>query len=72
VRLTRCDQGGVFKDSKGRDGANTIQDGAVDLQHGTGLERNLHLCIKKATIPSKGFLNLKIHTLNLIYFAILH
>jgi hypothetical protein len=34
--LMGCDQGGGFKDSKGRGETNIMQDGTVDLQHGTG------------------------------------
>jgi hypothetical protein len=39
-------RGGGFKDSKGRGGDNNMQDQTVDLQHGTGVERNLHPCIR--------------------------
>jgi hypothetical protein len=41
-----CDQEDGFKDSKGRGGANVTQDGTVDLQHGTGVDENLHQCIQ--------------------------
>ncbi len=33
-------KGAGSRTSKGRGGANTLQDGAVDLQHGTGVEEN--------------------------------
>jgi hypothetical protein len=41
-----CGINGRVKDSKGRGEANTMQDGAVDLQHGTGVDGNLHPCIQ--------------------------
>ncbi len=43
------DRGDKLKDSKGRGRANIMQDGTIDLQHGTGIEWS------KATTPSKGF-----------------
>jgi hypothetical protein len=33
--LMGCDQGGGFKDSKGRGEAKIMQDGTVELQQGT-------------------------------------
>jgi hypothetical protein len=35
-----------FKDSKERGGANIIQDGKIDLQHGTGVDGKSHPCLK--------------------------
>ncbi len=46
VGLTGCKKGVGSRISKGKDGANTVHDGAVDLLHGAGVERNSHLCIK--------------------------
>jgi hypothetical protein len=48
VGLKGCEEGG-FKDSKGKGGANSMQDGAVDLQHGTGVEGNTQPCINATT-----------------------
>ncbi len=46
MELVGCDQGGRCKDCQGRDGANIMKDGTVDLQHGTEVEGDLHPCIK--------------------------
>ncbi len=54
VGLMGCDQGGRFKDNTGWGEANIMQDGAVDLQHWTGLD-GIRICASKATTPSKGF-----------------
>ncbi len=56
------DQRGGFRDSRGRGGVSIIQDGAGDLQNGTGVERN-RLRASQATTPSKDFLHWKIHPL---------
>jgi hypothetical protein len=42
--LMGCDQVGGIKVARGRGGANIMQDGAVDSQHGTGVEEYSHLC----------------------------
>ncbi len=49
-----CDQRVGLKIARGRGGANIMQDGAVDLQHGTGVEKNLCPRIK-GHYPKKGF-----------------
>ncbi len=46
VGLMGCDQKGGFNDSKERGEANIMQDGAVDLQHGTGVDGTSHLFIQ--------------------------
>jgi hypothetical protein len=46
--------------ARGRDGASIVQDGAVDLQRGIGMERNSHPCIKGHFV---FFLHLKTHML---------
>jgi hypothetical protein len=48
--MNGCDQGVGFKESKGRVGDNIMQDGTVDLQHGTGVEGNSHL-INQRPLP---------------------
>ncbi len=45
LRLRGCDQGGGFKISKGRGEASIMQDGTVDLQHGTRVDGDSHLCV---------------------------
>jgi hypothetical protein len=42
--LRGWDQGGGFKDNKGRGEPNMMQDGKVDLQKGTGGDGDPHLC----------------------------
>ncbi len=54
VGLMRCDQGDMFKASKRRGVANIMQDGAVDLQYGSGVVGNLHHA-SKANTPSRVF-----------------
>jgi hypothetical protein len=44
--------------SQERGGASTVQDGAVDLQHVTRADENLHTCTKDHN-PSKGILHLE-------------
>jgi hypothetical protein len=39
-------KGAGIKDSKERNEANIMQDGSVDLQHGTGVDGNLHPCLR--------------------------
>jgi hypothetical protein len=39
-------KGGGFKDGEGRVGANVMQDGTVDLQHGTRVDGDSHPCIR--------------------------
>ncbi len=69
VGLIGCDQGGGFKDSRGRCGDNIMQDGVVYWQHGAVVEENLHLCIKshhpKIYIynPKSVYMYLEIHML---------
>jgi hypothetical protein len=46
VGLIGCDQGGGFEDSEKRGGSSIMQDEAVDLQHGTGVDGNSHPFIK--------------------------
>ncbi len=65
-----CDQRGMGSriiNGKGR--ANTVQEGAIDLQNGTGVEGNSYPCIKRH-YSCKGFLLLKTHLLIILY--ILH
>jgi hypothetical protein len=69
---------GWFKYSKGRGEANIVQDGAVDLQHRTGMDGNSHPCVqghhpqvrvcalKKTNKPTKKLLN-PVH--NKMYFS---
>jgi hypothetical protein len=45
LRLRGCDQGGGLKDSKGMGEASIMQDETVDLQHGTRVDGDSHLCI---------------------------
>jgi hypothetical protein len=42
VGLMGCDQDGEFKGSKGRAGANIMQNGTDVLLHGTGVDGNSH------------------------------
>jgi hypothetical protein len=54
--LMGCDQGGMFRDSKREGWGSHHASWAVDLQHGTGLEGNSHLCIKGHPPPQgRGF-----------------
>jgi hypothetical protein len=61
VGLMGCDQGGWLRDSRGRGGADIMQDGTVDLQYGNGVEGNSNPCIKGLCI---GFFHLKVRILN--------
>ncbi len=54
--VSGCDQGGGSKGKPGRAGASTVQDGPVDLQHGTKVNKHLHPCTK-GHHPNKGFLH---------------
>ncbi len=57
VGLMGRDQRGRFKDSKGRGKANSMQDGAVHLQQGTGVYGNSLPCIQGHHPKySKGFI----------------
>jgi hypothetical protein len=75
VGLMGCDQGGWLRDSRGRGGADIMQDGTVDLEYGIGVEGNSNPCIKGLSI---GFLHLKVHIksmyvvwycINTVYFS---
>jgi hypothetical protein len=66
--LMECDQWGGFRDSRERGGVSIMQDGAGDMQNGTGVEGNW-LRASKATTPSKDFLHWKIHILKLLYIV---
>jgi hypothetical protein len=39
-------KGSGFKDRQGEGRTNTVQEGAIDLQNGTGVEGNSYPCIK--------------------------
>ncbi len=52
---------------KGRGRTNSVQEGAIDLQNGTGVEGNSYPCIKRH-YSCKGFLLLKTHLLIILYF----
>ncbi len=65
MRLAGQSRGG-FTDGKGKGGANVMQHGVVDLQHGT-VEKNLHSCIK-GHYP-KYFCIKDCYTLTLIWIA---
>ncbi len=43
---------------RGRGRTNTVQDGAVDMQHGTRV-MGICTCVSKATTPSKGLFTLE-------------
>jgi hypothetical protein len=46
---------GGFKDSKGWGEANIMQNGTVDLQHGTGMDGDLHPFVEAVNAaPSTG------------------
>jgi hypothetical protein len=66
VGLIGCDQGGGYKDSRGRCWANIMQDGVVYWQHGTVVEENLHPCIKGHHSKSV-YLYLEIHMLKSLH-----
>jgi hypothetical protein len=51
--MSMWDQANRFKDSTGRVGASGLKDGAVGLQHWTGVMGSSHRCTK-ATIPSNA------------------
>ncbi len=44
--LMGCDQWDRFKDSKGKGGTNTMQNGAINLHMRTGVDENSYLLIK--------------------------
>jgi hypothetical protein len=46
VGLVGSNQRGGLKDGDGRGGANIMQDGIVDLQHGTGVDEDSNPCIR--------------------------
>ncbi len=46
MALMGCDQGDRFKDSKGKGGINTMQNGAINLRMRTGVDENSYLLIK--------------------------
>jgi hypothetical protein len=52
------DQGGGFEDSKGRGEANIMQDGTVNLQHGTVVDGDSYPCFQ-GHHPQQGFLSLE-------------
>jgi hypothetical protein len=56
-------KGAGLRIGKGRGGANTLQDGAVDLQHGTGVQK-MRTFAPTTTTPNKVlFLHLKTNVL---------